>query len=170
MSQWYGLLSGLGFSISYTTSGILSGLISQKVNRKKMLGIACILWSLTSIITGSVNSFMVLVAMRFLLGIVESACNAPSYSIIGDYFPPERRSTANAIESSGVYMGGALGSLAILLIKASGWRYMYKFCGISGIILGCICFLVVKEPPRGRYDVMKEKEPTEKEKAQLLPA
>lgn len=124
-----------------------------------MLTIAAIAWSLTSLVTGQVNSFMVLVVMRFTLGVVESACNAPSYSLIADYFPPERRSTANAIESAGVYAGGALASLSIILIKQSGWRFMYKFVGLTGIILGAICFFLVKEPPRGRYDVMKAKEP-----------
>ena len=34
---------------------------------------------------------------------------------------------------------------------------MFKFVGVTGIILAALCFLLVKEPERGRYDVMKSK-------------
>jgi MFS family permease len=54
--------------------------------------------------------------MRFLYGAFSSACNPASYSIIADYFPPSYRSTANAIETSGSYVGGGLSSLTVLLI------------------------------------------------------
>ena len=63
--------------------------------------------------------------MRFLLGGFESACNPASYSIIADYFPPAYRSTANAIETSGSYVGGGLASVGVVLIKLYGWRVMY---------------------------------------------
>ena len=93
--------------------------------------------------------------MRFLLGAFESACNPASYSLIADYFPPAYRSTANAIETSGSYVGGGIASICILLIKAYGWRAMYQTIGVAGMIMGILIMLLIKEPQRGRYDLQE---------------
>jgi MFS family permease len=51
--QNYSLLSGPAFSISYSIAGIFMGLLVDKVNRKTLLAMACIGWSLTSIVSGT---------------------------------------------------------------------------------------------------------------------
>ena len=125
MPIYYGLISSFLFSSSYSTLGVWAGVLSEKLNRKWLLGISCILWSATTFGAGAVDSFMFFCVMRFLLGGFESACNPASYSIIADYFPPAYRSTANAIETSGSYVGGGLASVGVVLIKLYGWRVMY---------------------------------------------
>lgn len=114
-----------------------------------------ILWSATSYFAGAFNSFYIFCAMRFLLGAFESACNPASYSLISDYFPVAYRSTANAIETAGSYVGGGLSSLCVILISMYGWRAMYKITGIAGIIMGIFSLIVLKEPKRGVYDFSK---------------
>lgn len=156
MKNYYGILSSFIFSLPYVVLGIWSGILSGKVNRKVMLGTACILWSATSVGAGLAPTFGFFVLMRFMLGGIESACNPASYALIADYFPPEYRSTANAIETSGSYVGGGLCGLCVILIKKFGWRAMYKIIGSVGIIAGILTILFIKEPPRGRYDLMAE--------------
>ena len=68
ITKYYGLLSGAGFSISYAVAGVLWGIAADKYNRKRMITLACFGWSLTSFVTGSVNSLTVLAVMRFFLG------------------------------------------------------------------------------------------------------
>jgi len=125
MPIYYGLISSFLFSSSYSTLGVWAGVLSEKLNRKWLLGISCILWSATTLGAGAVDSFFFFCAMRFMLGGFESSCNPASYSIIADYFPPAYRSTANAIETSGSYVGGGLASVGVVLIKLYGWRVMY---------------------------------------------
>jgi len=60
--------------------------------------------------------------MRILHGAVSSTINPLSYSLVADYFPPEKRSRANALLTAGGYLGIALSSISILLIKSLGWR------------------------------------------------
>ena len=67
-------------------------------------------------LTGFVNSFVVLALMRVVHGMVNSASNPFSFSLITDYFPPDKRATANSIIHSGQYIGSALSSISILLI------------------------------------------------------
>lgn len=70
---------------------------------------------------GVFENFAFFVLMRFMLGGFESCCNPASYSLIADYFPPQYRSTANAIETAGSYVGGGISSLCVILIKFYGW-------------------------------------------------
>lgn len=154
MYQYYGYISSFLFSISYSTLGVYAGIISGKMSRKVLLAVACICWSATNIGAGAVNSFAFFCFMRFLLGGFESACNPASYSIIADYFSPKYRSTANAIETSGSYVGGGLASIGVILIKKYGWRDMYKIIGVAGVLMGAAVFAFIKEPKRGVFDFL----------------
>jgi sugar phosphate permease len=116
LSKYYGILSGAGFSLSYAFAGILWGQASDKFSRKWIVGLSCIVWSLTSIVTGSVNSFAVLASMRFILGAFQAACEPTSFSLIADYFPSNKVSTATAIFTSAPYVGTGLCSLLVILI------------------------------------------------------
>ena len=82
MEQYYGLLAGMGFTLSYASFGIFWGMFSEKANRKRMMVIACAIWSLISLISGTTNSFGVFVMMRMLLGIPQAALLPPVYSLL----------------------------------------------------------------------------------------
>ena len=122
INKYYGILSGAGFSLSYAFFGLLWGQASDKYNRKWIVGLTCIGWSLTSIATGSFNSLAVLAVMRILLGATQAACEPVSFSLIADYFPANKVSTATSILTAAPYLGGGLSSLNVLLVAAFGWR------------------------------------------------
>ena len=62
----------------------------------------------------------VLFLSRILMGLFQSFTGAPAYSLIADYFPPERRTFANSVYSLGIYIGQSLSSLTIILINLVG--------------------------------------------------
>ena len=98
------------------------GAFTDKVNRKVTLGICVILAGLSQLVTGSTNSFVVLFIMRMICGAMNSASSPLSFSLVADYFPPEKRATANSFLTASSYMGIAISSLSILMIKNTGWR------------------------------------------------
>lgn len=151
LKQWYGLLAGLIYTIPYSFFGLVAGKISDSVNRKLFLGIVIILASVTMGISSVTNSFFVLSAMRVVHGMLNSSSNPLSFSIIADYFPPDKRSTANSIIQAGNYIGVGVSSLSILLISKFGWRTCYGIMGIVGAVFGALTMTLVKEPERGRY-------------------
>ena len=65
----YGLLAGPAFSLTNAFAGLYFGTVADTANRSRVLAFAAIAWSLTSILTGSVNSLFVMVMMRFGLGL-----------------------------------------------------------------------------------------------------
>jgi MFS family permease len=117
MSKYYGLIVGLLYTLPFSIAGLVMGALSDKFNRKLLLGVTMILSSLTSVVSGLVDSFPVLCGMRVLQGSLHSATKPLSYSLVTDLVPPENRSTANSILNSGVYIGIALSSLSIIMIK-----------------------------------------------------
>ena len=149
--NWYGALSGLLFALPLSIFSIVMGVASDKVSRKMILCIGCILWSGITILTGWINNFPMFVVLRVLLGIACAFCNPAAYSLIRDYFPPTRRGTANSIYSSGIYIGNALSSASISLIAGFGWRQDFIIPGIIGCVLGVLGFVFLREPERGHF-------------------
>lgn len=127
--------------------------------------------SLTMGISGFTNSFLVLSVMRVFHGMLNSASNPLSFSLIADYFPPDKRATANSIIQAGNYIGVGVSSLSILLISSFGWRICYGIMGAVGLLFGLATMVLVKEPERGLYlDQATKLKEAEKKKAKELAA
>lgn len=138
-------------SLSFSIAGIFAGMAIDKFNRVRILSIACITWSGTSLVIGSVNSLVVLGVMRLLMGVSLSACEPASYSIVSDYFPSKFRSRANGLITSGAYMGSAFSCLMVTIINMMGWRGAYKFMGSIGVAVGLLGLIFIREPKRGAF-------------------
>jgi len=148
LSGYYGILSGAGFSISYALFGLLWGQASDKYSRKWIASLACIGWSLTSICTGQFNSLFILAVMRFLLGAFQAACEPAGFSLIADYFPPNKVSTATSILTAAPYLGSGISSLSVIMIAKMGWRACFSSMGLLGLLFGGLSVLLLKEPKR----------------------
>jgi len=83
---------------------------------------------------------------RIGLGIFEAGTGPPAYSLIADYFPVEKRTTANSVYSLGIYIGQALSSLTTLLINNLGWQWAFIIIGIIGVCFGVIGAILIREP------------------------
>ena len=105
------------YALPYSIAGIVMGSYTHLVNRKRTMGIAMAIGGLCQYLTGSINSFAALCLFRVVHGAMNSCINPLSYSLVADSIPPERRGTANSIIQVSAYMGVALSSLSVLLIK-----------------------------------------------------
>lgn len=97
LNQWYGLLAGLFYTVPYSFFGLIAGRISDRVNRKLFLGIVIVGASLCQGVAGTVQSFGVLAGMRVLHALFNTSSNPLSFSLVSDYFPPDKRATANSL-------------------------------------------------------------------------
>jgi MFS family permease len=150
-----GLLTGFVFAIFYVTAGIPIARLADRSNRRNIVAISLTVWSGMTAISGLVQNYWQLVAARIGVGIGEAGGSPPSHSIISDYYPPEKRSTAISIYTTGVYFGILMGFLIGGWINETfGWRIAFFVVGLPGIFLAVIVRLTIKEPPRGRYDDM----------------
>ena len=156
----FGLLTGFGFALLYTIVGIPLARIAERRNRVMIIAICVALWSLMTALCGlatevtmlgiTIGGFWVLLACRVGVGIGEAGCTPPANSLIADYYPPKKRSSAMGYYAMGVTLGTLGANLVAGPIADNfGWRYAFFILGIPGIVVGLLLYFTVKEPPRG---------------------
>ncbi|XP_060069712.1 protein spinster homolog 1-like isoform X2 [Ylistrum balloti] len=151
----YQIIAGPVFIVVFTFSGILVGFLADKYNRKNLLAICCMFWSLMTLLMGFVQDYWQLAILRFGQGLGEAGCTPFAASIITDYFTTETRGLAIGIYNWGIYMGYSLayafGNFITLAdINGQGWRWSFFLSGAPGILLAIIIFIFLKEPERKR--------------------
>lgn len=148
-----GLMIGLAFALFYTGLGIPIAWLADRRSRVKIIAISLGLWSLFTALCGLAQNFWQIFAARMGVGVGEAGGVAPSYSLIADYFPPERRARALAIFSFGIPIGSALGLfLGGWIADAVNWRAAFVAVGLTGLLLVPLVWFGIKEPERGGYD------------------
>jgi predicted MFS family arabinose efflux permease len=148
-----GMMTGFYFALFYTVFGVIVGSIADKTSRRNILFAGAFLWSLFTALCGVAKTYPTMLAARVGVGVGEAAGAPPSYSIISDYFPAEKRGLALALFSLGVPFGQALGAAFGAALDASvGWRNAFIGIGAAGIVASFILLLVVREPKRGAMD------------------
>ena len=153
----FGLLGGTSFALLYTTCGIGVAYLADRLSRKWIIALACTIWSIFTALCGTAHNFAQILLYRMGVGFGEAGGSPPSYSLISDYFPAERRGTALAIYSLGVPVGSMLGAFAGgKLALAYGWRTAFFIVGAPGIVLAVLMLLLVREPKRGGQDMLMD--------------
>ena len=148
-----GRLTGLYFALFYCFIAIPVGWLADRTHRVKVLAGACALWSAATAACGMVGNYGQLVVARMAVGVGEAGGVPPSYAIISDYFPRERRGTAMAIFNLGPPFGSALGvAFGASLAAAFSWRVPFYVIGGIGVVTAVAVYLLVAEPPRGGND------------------
>ncbi|GJL92471.1 spinster family MFS transporter [Hyphococcus sp.] len=148
-----GLLKGLAFAVLYTTLGIPIAWLADRWNRVNIVAISLALWSGFTALSGLAANAAQLAAARIGVGIGEAGCSPPAHSLISDYFPKEKRSSALAIYSLGIPFGQMFAFLAGgWVLENLGWRNAFFVVGIPGILLAIIMKMTIKEPIRGAQD------------------
>jgi len=149
-----GMLSGFTFAIFYVTLGIPIARFADKNNRRNTVAASLALWSMMTALSGLVKNFFQLLLARIGVGVGEAGGSPPAHAMISDYFPPEKRSTALSIYSTGIYFGILVGFvMGGYLNQQLGWRSAFFAVGIPGILFSLIFYATVKEPRRGATDV-----------------
>lgn len=149
-----GLLKGLAFAVLYTAVGIPVAWLADRWNRVNIVTISLAVWSGFTALSGVAANAMHLALARVGVGIGEAGGSPPSHSIISDYFPKEKRSTALALYSLGIPFGQMLAFLGGgWVLENLGWRNAFLAVGIPGVALAIILKLTVREPVRGAKDI-----------------
>lgn len=78
-------------------SSMLAGMASNKLSRVWVMGGASILWSLAILATGFASNYITVVLLIIVIGFACGFFVPPAISLIIDYFPVERQTTAMAV-------------------------------------------------------------------------
>lgn len=148
LADWQlGLMSGLAFAVLYTILGLPIARVAERANRPYIISTAVGVWSFFTVICGFAQQFWHLVLARIGVGVGEAGCTPPAHSLIMDYTPPEKRSSALAFYGMGVPLGSLLGmAFGGIVADAYGWRVAFFIAGAPGLVLAILVVLTLKEP------------------------
>lgn len=97
MEKYYGLLSGMAYTLPFSICSLSIAMLDGGFNRKKLLTGLSVAAGITMLLMGNVQSLAVLAAMRVCHAAFNSTIQPLIYSLTADYFPRNQRGMANAI-------------------------------------------------------------------------
>lgn len=148
-----GFLVGPAFALFYATLGVPIAVLADRFNRRNLIALALAIWSGMTALSAAAGSVLQLTLARIGVGIGEAGCSPAAHSMISDYFPAERRSTAMGIFSLGISIGIMIAYLAGgWVVENIGWREAFLIVGVPGVLLAVVVRFTVIEPPRGMSD------------------
>src|SRR4051812_17469056 len=144
---------GVAFGIFYAAIAIPIARLADRRGRVGIIAAAVALWSLFTAACGLVTSYAQLIAARMGVAVGEAGGIAPSYALIADYYPKEKRARALAFFSLGIPIGSALGVFFGGWLAAHlSWRSAFLIIGLAGLPAALAIRLFVAEPVRGGFD------------------
>jgi MFS family permease len=130
-----------------------SGYLADRARRTRVIAVVLALWGAISALNALVRTFWQFLLVRAALGVGETVDNPSSQSLIADYYPPDVRGRAFALQRATPFFGqavglGVAGGVAALL----SWRWSFLVVGVPGSILALAVWRL-PEPRRGESDV-----------------
>jgi MFS family permease len=135
------------------------GLLSDRRDRRVLVGGVLALWSVATALAAAVQSFWQLLSLRAVLGAGDAVNEPAVQSLVADYYPTEVRGRAYAFQRVVPTVGTGLGlGLGAALGAAFGWRVAVLAVAVPGITVA----LLVRRlplPTRGGGDETTPLEP-----------
>lgn len=148
----YGEL-GLVFSLTGFIAAALYpvwGYLYDRYSRRLLASLAAAVWGVTSLVNALSRTFSEFFATRISTA-VDDAAPPGMFSLVLDYYEPEKRAKALGILKTTAPLGAILGSVLSLSLVAAGysWRTAFYITGSIGVLSGALTYLLVRDVPRG---------------------
>lgn len=145
-----GMSSLLGslFFLGYFFFQVPGAVYAERNSAKKLIFWSLIFWGGLAVATGVISNVTLLVVIRFMLGVVESAVMPSMLLFLSRWFTKAERSQANTF----LILGNPatilwMSILSGYLIKAVGWRWMFIIEGLPAIIWAFFWWRLVDDKP-----------------------
>jgi len=133
---------------SYSLMQLPSGYLGDRFGRRKILILGTGLWFVLSLVTSFVQSFAMLVVVRFLTGVAQGTYFGNDRPTIIAFTPKDKMGQGQGVS----FMGLALGFfLSVFLAGAIAehfhdWRWVFVFFSIPSMITSFLVYKYIREP------------------------
>ena len=135
---------GSMFLWSYAVASPFAGYFGDRFDRSRIIIWSLAGWSLTTLLTGLVDSPGQLLGTRVALGLVESMYLPAAYAFISEHHEERTRATALTIVSVGNFVGLVGGGfLGGYLGARFGWRAPLIVLGVAGVLTAFVLSFVL---------------------------
>ncbi|AHF07182.1 MFS transporter [Desulfitobacterium metallireducens] len=127
--------------------GMIAGVISDRIGRKKSLAIFTLVFSLLTFPIYFVNSFEAFAILRILGGIGFGACIPIAITLMAENVPTKNRGFFTSSIMSFYVIGWVVaGIAAIYVVPAYGWRVVYLIGGIPALYAFILLATLLESP------------------------
>ncbi len=142
-------LLGSLFFLGYFFFQIPGALYAANKSAKKLIFWSLILWGLFAMATGMISNVNLLIVIRFMLGVVESAVMPAMLIFLSRWFTKTERSRANTF----LILGNPvtilwMSILSGYLVNSMGWRWMFILEGLPAIVWAFFWWRLVDDKPK----------------------
>lgn len=137
------------FFLGYAISQIPAGLTMTKKGTRGIVSLAVLLFSIITFLMGFTTTAIGLLVLRLLLGIMEGPTPVGMTSTVNAWFPAKEKGTATGIYIASTQFAPIIvPPIAVALAAATGWRSVFHWFAIPGIIMAIVFFILVRTHPR----------------------
>lgn len=149
-----GLMSA-AFLAGVGLSQIPAGLLSMRIGSRDVIIIGTVVSSLASLATAVESSTVLLIILRFIVGMGLALLFTPGLSLIASYFPPGREGFGVGIYDSVSLVGGIFAYIGdVLMASDLGWRVALALNGAAGLVIGVAFFAILPRKRTGESSVI----------------
>jgi MFS family permease len=124
--------------VGWATGGVIFGIVSDYLGRKRVLMLSILWYSVFSGLTFFAPSYQILMVCRFLTGLGLGAEWGAGTAIVAELWPATHRGRAAGILQSAFGAGFFVASVAWFFVGQSGpesWRYMFVIGALPALML-----------------------------------
>lgn len=154
----YGALASIAFTTLFAITSLFAGSLADKYNRKYLTIGSTFVWSLATYTTSIASTYDEIVISRIVMGLACAFTTPCAYTLLKDTISNSKLSFANSLYGSGVYFGGGLSSLSILLDENYGWRSTCGIIGGYGVAMAVLSTLILPNDPKQQLQQLQPQE------------
>jgi MFS transporter, ACS family, glucarate transporter len=150
------------FVAGYALFQAPGGRLADRFGPRWILTLGTVWWAVFTAVTAIVpsnisNALVVLLAVRFILGVGEAVVYPASNRLVAAWIPTQERGIANGIIFAGVGAGaGITPPLITWLLLNWGWRWSFWITALIGLAAGLVWFLMARDRPGDHPSVTRE--------------
>jgi MFS family permease len=142
-----GAIVGTAFAVFYATVAFPIARLGDTGNRRHVLGLCCLAWSVATLLCGFAQNAWHLVLSRIGVAGGEGGATPVAHGLLADLFPPERRGLVYGMNAGAAAVGMGL-ALAVggYLASIYSWREVFMIVSLPGFIVTGLMYFTAAEP------------------------
>lgn len=141
-------LLGSVFFWIYAVGAFAAGRLGDSVARSRVIILGLVFWSVATGASSLATGFALLLAMRGLVAIGESAYYPTATALIGDWHKPAMRSRALSLHQTAVFAGAGLGAVMTgFIADRLSWHAPFLIFGGFGLVYAVFLWRMLRDAP-----------------------
>ena len=143
--------AGLGnlaamYFYSYLIAQLFVGVLLDKYSPRILTSLAIVSCAIATMIFACAESLWLAELSRLLLGAWAAFATISYMKMTSIWFRPNQFAFINGLLATAAMIGALCGEAPLaILVQSVGWRHSLLLCGVIGIAIGCLFFILVRD-------------------------